>query len=406
MHNIPFSESGLRAVSDPMADIFRSLPARAAAYTKATGNEFISLAAGAPDPSLLPADICLQLAQEAASTMGSNSLNYTMPQGFPPLRGALEHMLTSQGVECDANDMLITSGGMEALSLGTYMLIDPGDTVLTEGPGFAGALSMFALFGANVVQIACSERGVTSRVLDAAIKAHKPKLVSLMPDYQNPTGAVMPFKEREAVAALLEKHDIFALEDGAYSQLRFTGDALPPLQSFAPDRVIYATSVSKIFAPAMRIGALIGPEAIIQKAGDIKSAYNMQASAIHQAITAGFLSPEEGRLNAHLDRLRTAYQTRCGAMLAALANHFPKDSGFSWTDPQGGMFLWLTGPQDVNFTTLFDRALENGVAYVPGSKFYTSANARHNAARLNFASVPEATTDEAIRRLAVTLNTH
>lgn len=398
MNKSIFSQAGLRAIPDPMAVIFVQAGAKAAQLAE-QGKDFVSLAMGAPDPAMLPADMYKNLTNQALTDFGPGVLNYTMPQGLPPTRAAFQQFLSKQGVVCTADNMLVTSGGMEALSMGAWLTLNPGDTVIAEGPGFAGVLSVFELLGANVVQIDCGPDGLQPDDLEQAIKQHQPKLISLMPDYQNPTGAQMPLQNRQKIAELLKKYDLLALEDAAYSQLCFEGEILPPIQSFAPDNVIFATSVSKILGPAMRIGVLIAPKQITAKAGDIKSAYNMQASAIHQAITASFLAKSDD----HIKKLRSTYHTRRDAMLTALQKHFPKDSGYSWTTPKGGMFIWLNGPSGTDFSKTFEVALQNGVSYIPGSKFYTAKAAKHSSARLNFASTPPEKIAEGIRRLAISL---
>lgn len=393
-----FSQAGFRALPDPMVDLFQRAHAAAGRFREKSGQELISFASGAPDAALMPRALCRKLAEEAMEAPGS--LNYTMPQGVPALRASLERFLRSQGVACEGDNLLITSGGMEALSLGAWMTLNPGDVVLTEGPGFAGALSMFELFGAKVVQLECGEEGLTPEALSNAIGIHRPKLLSLIPDFQNPTGAVMPLEHRQAVGRLLQEKGVYALEDAAYAYLRFDGLPLPPLQSFAPEWVFHATSVSKIFSPAMRVGALVAPKLFADKATDIKSAYNMQASALAQVMTARFLQDERA-LSDQLQTLRRTYRARRDLMVEALEDRFPASSGYRWTRPPGGMFLWLTGPDHIDFTQLFDAALDQGVAYVPGSAFYAQGSARrHHSARLNFASTPEERIAEGIRRLA------
>ncbi|MBY5827911.1 PLP-dependent aminotransferase family protein [Rhizobium leguminosarum] len=242
-------------------------------------------------------------------------------------------------------------------------------------------------------------------MLDEAIKQYRPKLVSLMPDYQNPTGALMPISRRKEIADCLQRHSVYALEDGAYSHLSLDEREPPaPLQSFAPNLVFYATSVSKLLAPAMRIGGLVAPSAYVEKAAEIKSTFNMQASAIHQDVTACFLDERRGHMVSHLKLLQDTYRVRRDAMAAALDAHLSRDNGFNWTVPRGGMFVWLEGPSSLNFSELFDTALNNGVAYVPGSKFFEPGPMQlHNAARLNFASIPEQRIWEGIGRLAATL---
>jgi 2-aminoadipate transaminase len=384
-----------------MAPLFMLLGKEIESF-KTAGNEFVaSMAVGAPDNAMLPADLYVELTKQVIENDPS-ILNYKPSQGLAALRGAMANMLTNQGiVGCTSDTILITNGGMEAISFGALMTANAGDTVLIEGPGYAGALGLFGLMGLKVVQLPMSAEGVTPDVLEQAIKQYSPTIVSLMPDYQNPTGAVMPIESRKKIAALLKEYDVIALEDGAYSQLTIEGATLPPLQSFAPEHVIYATSVSKIFAPGMRIGALVAPKAILDAAANTKSIINMQASAPAQAVTATFLGSDNEHLETHLTYLRRTYRARRDAMIAALEKYFPADT-FTWTCPKGGMFLWLSGPETVNFTMLFDDALKNGVAYVPGSKFYANPVA-HNNARLNFASTPEDKVEEAVRRLAMTV---
>lgn len=400
-----FSGTGRRAVPDPIAEVFQKAGIAAARYPARTGSNFITLAAGPPDDALLPTELYLELTAQALSAgVGRPSpLNYTLPQGSPPLRDAIADLLARHGARTDPADLLVTNGGMEALSIAAWLVLDPGDVVVTEGPGFAGALSMFELCGAEVVQLDCGQHGLDPDALGAAIAEHRPKLVFLMPDFQNPTGARMPAASRRRVGELLQDTGTYALEDGAYSFLSFDGDVLPPLQHFAPDHVFHATSLSKVFAPALRLGALVAPPALAARAAAAKSTFNMQASSIHQAVAERFLDPAGDHLRTRLTRVRAAHRRRRDLMLTALAAAFPPGSGFHWTEPAGGMFLWLSGPPEVDFTALLDRALDNGVAYVPGSKFYASGDARHDGARLNFASTPDDHIAEAVRRLARTV---
>lgn len=402
MTDTRLSRAALRAEPDAMAPLFTLLGQQIEAF-QTTGSHFMaSMAVGAPDNAMLPTDLYIQLTKQVVEN-DSSILNYKPPQGLPSLRVAMADMLTKQGITgCDPDNILITNGGMEAISFGALMTANASDTVLVEGPGYAGALGLFGLMGLKIVQLPMGDEGVTLDIIEAAIKQHHPRLISLMPDYQNPTGAVMPIENRKLIASLLKKYDIIALEDGAYSQLTIEGDALPPLQSFAPEHVLYATSVSKIFAPGMRIGALVAPKAVLDAAANTKSIINMQASAPAQAVVAAFLDSNNEHFETHLTYLRRTYRVRRDAMIAALEKYFPADT-FTWTHPKGGMFLWLSGPETINFTALFDDALRNGVAYVPGSKFYADPIA-HNSARLNFASTPEDQVDEAIRRLATTIS--
>lgn len=403
MTDLQLSGSGRRGSPDPMAAVFMQVQTRAGAFAAETGQPFLSLAAGTPASSVLPAGLFVRLTRETLSAEGPGCLNYSSPRGIEPLREAFHQLLVGQGVRCRASDLLITGGGMEALSLAALVVLDPGDVVLTEGPGFPGLLSVLALLGARVIQVETGDDALTPDALAGAIELHRPKLVSLMPDHLNPTGAVMPLEHRQAIAQLLRANDVLALEDGTYTQLRFDGVVHPPLQSLAPERVLYATSVSKIFAPAARIGALVAPRLIVDRAADVKSAFNMQASTMHQAVTARFLDAGQGHLSRHLDSLRSTYRHRRDAMLEALDEHFGEESGYRWTKPTGGMFVWLTAPEGVDLSEMTDAALARGVAYVPGTIFYLAGTSGHSSARLNFASITAEGIREAIKRLALTL---
>ncbi|MEO3781373.1 PLP-dependent aminotransferase family protein [Micromonospora sp. B11E3] len=395
----PLSSLADRAVADPIAPIFGTIMSRQAA-----DSSFVSLAAGSPDNRLLPNDLLEALVQDARQAdQHLGLLNYTMPQGLPSLRAHFARLLQDQGVRCTPDGLLITSGGMEAISLAAELTLNPGDVVLVESPAFPGAMSAFQRCGARVVHVDCDDDGIIPEAVVEAIALHQPKLLSVMPDFQNPSGRVMPTARRERLALIIEDTGVMAIEDGVYTQLRFAGDPLPPLQSYAPDHVLYASSVSKILAPAMRVGALVAPPAFVEHARRVKSAYNMQASGFTQAIAARFLDPGKSVLTDHLQSLRTAYADRYRVMDQALAQHFPDSAGYTWTRPSGGMFLWLEGPNSVDFTAALGRALEAGVAYIPGSLFYFDPRRGHQAARLNYASTSPDRIPEGIARLAMAL---
>lgn len=388
------SVSGHRAAADPLAGLFAEIGSKSAAFEQRTGKRFLSLATGAPDSSLLPAEIYESITHRILHVVGSQPLNYSLPQGTLAARTAIADFLQQFGIFAGADDLLITNGGVEAMSIATLLVVDPGDVIITEKPGFSTLLNLFDIVGARVVQI----EHLDPESLERAILEFRPKLISLIPDCQNPTGLTMSLETRRQIGRILQQYDVLALEDGTYAPLTFDGDPLPALQTFAPDNVIYAMSASKILSPAMRIGALIAPQWLLQKAIALKSTFNMQASAVHEAVTADFLS---FNAQTHIERLCETYAWRKNAMVAALQGEFDDVEGVCWTDPNGGMFLWLTVPETINMTKLFPAAMENGVAYVPGSYFYVQHEEMPmNAARLNFASIPDDLIPEAVGRLA------
>lgn len=380
------------ATGDPIAGI--------AAMTRAAEQKdpgFISLAAGAPDSRILPSDRISTLLRQVQAADGTHRLeNYVDPQGLLILRERLESHLRRRGVDCQAEHLLVTSGGMEAISLVAKLFLAPGDVVLVESPAFPGAMSSFALQGATVVHVACDDEGLDPNALAAAIERYRPKLVSLMSDNQNPTGKVMSVERRQRIADILRSFRTFAVEDGVYAMLGFEGEAQPPVQHWAPEWTAYVTSVSKIMEPAMRVGALVAPPSLIRLALNIKSTENMQASGLNQALAAAFL---DDCLADYLAAVRDLYRHRRDVMVAALEKTLSPDQGYSWVQPSGGMFLWLRG-EGVDFGALLPSVVASGTAYVPGELFYTGAELGRNEARLNFAATPDEQIITAIERLA------
>ncbi len=399
MSAVRLSSTARRAPTDPLLEIFQ-LAGKRAGEMAAEGKELISLAVGAPDNALLHPDLERKLHQAAFEAYGPGMFNYRFVQ-FEP---AMQKFLESRGLVFGEDiGIHATSGGMDAISLAVRALIEPGDVVLIESPAFVGVISVLQQAGAKIVQVACDADGMDPKALEEAIKQHKPKLVSIMPDNQNPTGAVMPVERRKAIAKLLQKYEVWAIEDAAYYELRAEGEALPPLQSFAPDRVLYSTTFSKVLWPGIRIGALVAVKDITAATATMNFNDKMVAPTTNLAMAERFIS-NDALVETRLKELRAVYRERRDAMIAALKEFFPDGSGYSWTKPAGGMFLWLIAPADVDLTALFPKALENGVAYVPGSKSYApGAEVLHNTARLNFASSPPEKIRLGIERLAATV---
>ncbi|HSX33749.1 MAG TPA: PLP-dependent aminotransferase family protein [Candidatus Saccharimonadales bacterium] len=384
---------------DALNELFHKI-GRRTANMAAHGEKFISLAVGAPDNRILHLELERELHESAFREYGPAVLNYR----FTAFEPAMQRFLASQGVVFDdQTGIQLTSGGMNAITLGVQAIINQGDVVLAEAPGFTGTLSVLLQAGAQVIQIPCGPAGVTPETVEAAFRQHKPKLIALMPDNQNPTGAVMPLAARQAIAKLAQDYNVAVVEDGAYYNLRVEGEALPPLQSFAPDRVLYATSFSKVLWPAIRVGALVAPKQIIAATSRMHFNNEMVTSPINAAIAERFISNDK-LLRWRFAELQQTYRVRRDALLAALQQEFPDGSGYSWTHPAGGMFLWFTAPPYIDLGKTLDAALQNGVGYVPGNTCYTLGNeAAPNTARLNFASSSPEDIQEGVRRLSKTL---
>ncbi|WP_330249714.1 PLP-dependent aminotransferase family protein [Nocardia sp. NBC_00565] len=372
--------------SGPIDDAFATLVRRP---------DVISFAVGAPDPALLPGDLIASLAADAIAKYGSAALQYGLTQGFPPLLDQAGILLSNRGIGCRPEQLHIATGGSGALHNVCMALLAPGSVVLVETPTYGPAVKVFRSHGATVVAVESDDRGIMPDALDVALAQHDPAFVYLLPTFQNPTGRTMPTRRREQIAEVITRRGALVVEDDVYVDLRYWGESLPAFWSFAPEHTVYITSLSKTLAPALRIGIAVLTDNLREPVFALKQGIDMQTSAFNQAIAAEFLASPVG--SAHLERVVAAYAAKLDTVVTALAKHFPAE--FTWTVPDGGMFLWVDGPAGFDADALLGPALESGVAFLPGSAFFTDAAPR-NAMRLSFAGAPLGEIDRGIAVLA------
>ncbi|MEV4240529.1 PLP-dependent aminotransferase family protein [Nocardia sp. NPDC050408] len=374
----------------------RSGPIDDAFATLARRPDVISFAVGAPDPALLPGELVSSLAGAAIAKYGNTVLQYGLTQGFPPLLEQARILLSGRGIGCSPERVHIATGGSGALHNICMALLNPGAVVLVETPTYGPAVKVFRSHGALVVEVASDADGILPEALDSALAQHDPAFVYLLPTFQNPTGRTMSTARRTQVAEVITRHDALVVEDDVYTDLRYCGEPLPPLWSFAPDRTAYITSLSKTLAPALRIGITVLPDDLLEPVLALKQGIDMQTSAFNQAIAAEFLGTPVG--SEHLSLLVKSYAAKLNTVVTALGKYFPP--GFSWTEPDGGMFVWVEGPADFDADMLVVPALNRGVAFLPGSAFFAAPDAPRNAIRLSFATVPEHRIEPGIELLA------
>lgn len=374
----------------------RSGPIDDAFATLARRPDVISFAVGAPDPALLPGELVASLAAAAIAKYGNSALQYGLTQGFPPLLEQARILLSGRGIGCSPERVHIATGGSGALHNICMALLYPGGVVLVETPTYGPAVKVFRSHGALVVEVASDADGILPEALDNALAQHDPAFVYLLPTFQNPTGRTMSAARRAQVAEVITRHDVLVVEDDVYIDLRYRGEPLPTLWSFAPDRTVYITSLSKTLAPALRIGIAVLPDDLLEPVLALKQGIDMQTSAFNQAIAAEFLGTPVG--SAHLSLLVETYAAKLNTVIAALDQYFP--AGFTWTEPDGGMFVWVEGPTDFDADALVVPALHRGVAFLPGSAFFAATDAPRNAIRLSFATVPEHRIEPGIELLA------
>ncbi|MEI6558043.1 MAG: PLP-dependent aminotransferase family protein [Rhodospirillaceae bacterium] len=375
--------------------------------------EIISFAGGIPDPALFPhAEIAAAYQRVMESNaLRSVALQYSVSEGWLPLREFICEMQNrgaKRGLGVSPDTVMITSGSQQGLEFIGKLLIGAGDLVAVTRPTYLGALQAFAPYEPRYLSVPVDDEGVLPDALEDAFR-QGPKFFYLVPDFQNPNGITTSLARRRAVIDLAARYGVPVIEDAAYTELRYDGEALPSLLTldaehagpgagFRPGHVLYAGTFSKTVAPALRVGWLTGPEEVIHKLVLMKQAADLHSSTINQIVLTEVVREIWPELTA---RLRAAYRVRRDAMLAALERWFPP--GTRWTRPAGGLFVWLELPEGIDGTTLLERAIrEVNVAFVPGAAFHADRSGA-NTCRLSFSMVGPGTIDEGIRRLSTLL---
>ena len=380
----------------------RRRSAEVTAILAATPPGVLSLAGGFPHPETFPAGAVDELVAKILRDEPA-ALQYTPSDGVPGLREYLrERQGRLQGRTPDGAELLVTSGGMEAIALACQAMVDPGDTIAVEAPTYLGALMAFAGFEATLVEIPMDGDGLQVDALAAQLEAGlRPKLLYVIPEYQNPTGRTLPLKRRQALVDLCRRYGVLILEDVAYREIAFDDGPPPSLWSLAPDVVVQAGTFSKIFAPGVRLGWAIGPRDVIAQMLAAKQTTDQCSNGFGQRIVEAY--GRSGGFDRQLPASRALYAAHWRALQAALGRHLP--DGCSWTTPAGGFFAWLELPPSVDAGAMRAAAVEAGVTYVPGAAFHVGDGGA-NALRLSFSYLSEDDLDRAAERLGGVIRAH
>lgn len=362
--------------------------------------EVINFAGGLPAPELFDATGIAAAYQAVLAETPARALQYATTEGEPVLRGALAARTSARGLPTGADDLLVTTGSQQALSLLATALLEPGDVVLVENPCYLAALQVFAFAGARVVAVPGDRDGVDPEALDELVVRERPKLLYTVPTFQNPTGRTMPADRRAAVAAVAVRRGLWIVEDDPYGELRFEGERLPWIaaQEGGADRTVLLGSFSKVMAPGLRLGWLRAPAELLRACVVAKQAADLHTPTVNQLAAARYLADND--LDAHVARVAGVYRERRDAMLRGLANALPEES--SWERPEGGMFLWARLPESYDTTELLPRVVRQDVAYVPGAPFYAGEPER-STMRLCFVTQTPEEIREGLRRLGEAL---
>jgi 2-aminoadipate transaminase len=362
--------------------------------------DVISLAGGLPDTSTFPpksfAAQMTRIAQESAA----EALQYGPTEGFDETKHCILEVMAAEGMLPDLEDIIVTTGGQQAIDLVCKTLVDPGDVVVCEAPTYPGAVPVFCSYQADVVQIECDDAGMRIEALESLLEdlrreGRRPKFVYSVPTFQNPAGVTMSLERRLRLVELARLHELLVVEDNPYGMLRYGGEALPPLyQLDGGDFVVYIGTFSKILSPGIRLGWAVAPPPVMEKIVLGKQAADLCTSTLTQYFVREYFA--EGRWRNYIEDLVELYRGRRDTMLEALAEHFPVEA--TWTEPEGGLFVWATLPGYIDTGDLLAKALRADVAFVPGQAAYVDEHGG-NSMRLNFSGVGDAEIREGIRRI-------
>ena len=360
--------------------------------------DIISLAGGWPDPALFPVEDLDEICHYILAEKGREALQYGITEGYPPLRRFLAERMATYGLATSEDNIVITAGSQQALDLIGRIFLDPGDAILLEKPSYVGAIQAWRTYGVKFVTVPLDDEGVRVDLLEEAIVENKPKFIYVLPNFHNPAGVTLTLERRKRLVELANRYGVPIVEDNAYGELRYEGEHLPPLVVLDAERgggnVLYLGTFSKLIAPGLRLGWIVAPAEVARQVVLAKQGADLHTNSFGQVMVYEYC--RRGLLQPHIEEIIATYRERRDAMLAALERHFPE--GVRWTKPEGGLFLWVILPEGVDSVELLKEAVEEKVAFVPGTAFYADGTG-HNTLRLTFATASPEMIEEGIKRL-------
>jgi len=366
----------------------------------------ISFAGGFPDSAMFDVQGIKEASEKVLNDSPASALQYGATEGYPALREELALFMKSKGVQdIDASGLIVTTGSQQALDLVGKTMLDEADTALVEAPTFLATIQCFRLYGPKVLGVPIDEHGVRVDLLEEMIQKHRPKLIYLVPTFGNPSGAMLSLDRRLKVLELAVKYETLVVEDDPYGDLYFASEPAPSMLSLAHrvpgsrEWLVYCGSLSKVLSPGLRVGWMVAPQAMLQKATMCKQFSDAHTSTFAQATAAQYL--KSGRMPNTLAHVREVYAERALAMGQSLREHFAESLEFN--QPQGGLFFWakLTGAKGglADGSAFAKKAIEYGVAFVPGAPFFAD-HPDHSTLRLSFATSGSDLIRQGIERLA------
>lgn len=360
--------------------------------------EVISFAGGMPAPELFPVEEINAAFNAVMADNGKTALQYGQTEGWAPLRQQIaDRMEKINSIKTDPSDVILTAGSQQGLDFCGKLFLNPGDVVIMESPSYLGAINAFNAYQPTYVEIPTDDNGMIMEELEKVLATtENVKLIYVIPDFQNPSGRTWPLERRQKFMEIVNKYEVNVIEDNPYGDLRFRGEFLPALKSLdTKGLVLYFGTFSKILSPGFRIGWICANDAIMEKLNLIAQAAVLQTATVNAMVVSKYLEMYD--IDGHIAKILPVYKHRCELMISTMKETFPPEAKF--TDPEGGLFTWVELPEYVNTRDLAAKALEQNVAFVPGSGFYPNGGNNH-CMRLNYSGQSDERIVEGVKRLA------
>lgn len=358
----------------------------------------ISFAGGLPNPKSFPVAEIGEAVSEVLSQNGDEILQYSTTEGYLPLREYIAERYSKKGLKVNADEILITNGSQQGIDLVSKVFLNKGDKVLVENPTYLAAIQSFGLFEPQFISVPLLEDGVDIDSLQRILEENKIKMFYSVTNFQNPTGITYSKEKRQKLAEILKNEDTVFVEDNPYGEIRFLGKDIPPVKAYLEDSVLFG-SFSKIVSPGMRLGWIVANEEIMEKIIIAKQASDLHSNYFTQRAVYQYLT--HNNIDEHIENIKEMYRNQRNMMVSMIEKYFPEN--VEYTKPEGGMFLWVTLPEGVSSMDLFDLAIKENVAFVPGQAFYVDGSGI-NSLRLNFSNSNEEQIEEGIKRLGNAIN--
>ncbi len=368
--------------------------------------DMISFAGGFPNPESFPADIIRELACDVLKRDPAGTLQYGITEGYAPLRESIAQRMTGRGMDVSKENVLVVSGSQQAIDLMAKVFINPKDTIVVSAPTYLAALTGWTVAQATFESIPIDHDNMRMDLFEDRMKklsrrANPPKIVYVLPNFQNPAGVTMPEKNRRRIVDMASEYDFIVFEDDPYGELRYVGEHIPPLKHWDDEgRVVYTSTFSKVLAPGLRVGWIVADPEILKKLIIAKQSTDVCASVLGQRIAHEYIA--QGHIDPQIEKIKALYSRKMQLMLSGMDEYMPE--GLEWTRPEGGMFLWVNIPSWMDSSELLKKALRKRVAFVSGRAFYADPKEGASAMRLNFTHPSDSMITEGLRRLGSVVN--